>query len=289
MILPRFELVEPNTVSQACDILKHSDKAKVIAGGTDLLVNLKRKVTKADRLVSLAKIAELRETGFSDGDFLSVGPMMTIAEIAESAIVRANFPALHIAAGKLGSQQIRNRATIGGNVCTARPAGDTIGPLIAYGAMAKIGNGTSERSESFETLYKGPGQTSIRAEEVLTAVTISKPARGSHGSYIKYTIRNAMEIALVSATAVLEMQRGVCRSARVVVGAVAPTFVRCPATEEFLVGKKITEETAAEAGRLVVEVCSPITDVRASADYRRRLVQILVKRSLLEAAAKSTN
>ena len=244
---------------------------------------------KADRLVSLARITELKDSSFPDGVILSLGPMMTIDEIAGSPLIRMNFPALHIAAGKLGSPQVRNRATIGGNVCTARPAGDTIGPLFAYGATAQITSSATERTEPFEALFRGPGQTSIKAGEILTAITIKRPPNGTHGSYVKYTIRNAMEIALVSATAVLSMERDVCRSASVVVGAVAPTFVRCPATEEFLVGKRITEDVAERAGRLVVEACSPISDVRASAGYRSRLVQILVKRSLLEAVSSAPN
>ena len=289
MILPRFELKEPNSVSEACDILRQNGNARIIAGGTDLLVNLKRKVIKADRLVSLANIVELKETSFPDGASMALGPMVTIADITSSPMIKTNFRALYLAAGKLGSPQVRNRATIGGNVCTARPAGDTIGPLIAYGATAQITGATSERTQTLETLFRGPGQTSIKPDEILTAITLKRPANGTHGSYVKYTIRNAMEIALVSVTTVVSLERSVCRSATVVLGAVAPTFVRCPATENFLVGKKITEEVAESAGKLVVEACSPITDVRASADYRRRLVQILVKRSLLEAISAPSN
>ncbi len=289
MILPRFELMEPGSVSEACDILRRNEKSKVIAGGTDLLVNMKRKVIAPDVLVSLAGIPEFKTMRSPDAASVALGPMMTIAEVAESPLIKANFPVLCQAAGKLGSAQVRNRATIGGNVCTARPAGDTIGPLIAYGAAAHITGARGERTEPFGALFRGPGQTTIRPDELLTAVTLPRPAPNTGGSYVKYTIRNAMEIALVSVTSLLTFERGVCRSAKVVLGAVAPTFVRCPASEGFLVGKKVTEKVAEEAGRLVIDACSPITDIRASADYRGKLVQVLVKRCLLEAAASVAN
>jgi len=289
VILPRFELAEPRSISEACDILGRNAKSKVIAGGTDLLVNLKRKVITTEVLISLARIPELSTTRSSAAASVALGPMMTIAEVAESPLVKASFPALCQAAGKLGSSQIRNRATLGGNVCTARPAGDTIGPLIAYGAVAQIAGARGERTEPFGALFRGPGQTTIRPDELLTGVTLPRPAPNTGASYVKYTIRNAMEIALVSATSVVTVDRGVCQSAKIVLGAVAPTFVRCKVTEAFLVGKKITDDIAEEAGHLVIDACAPITDLRASADYRRTLVQVLVKRSLLEAAANAAN
>jgi CO/xanthine dehydrogenase FAD-binding subunit len=289
MILPQFELVEPNSVNEACDILRGNQKARIIAGGTDLLVNMKKKVIKGDLLVSLDKIPDLKTISFPDGVTLSLGSMLTIADIAESTLVKANFPVLGKAAGKLGSPQIRNRATIGGNVCTARPAGDTIGPLIAYGAMAQITGLNGVRTQPLDTLFRGPGQTSIGSGEILTAITLKKPGNYIGGSYVKYANRKAMEIALVSVTTLVYLEGEICRSARVVLGAVAPTFVRCHATEEFLIGKKITDDMAEQAGKLVISACNPITDMRASADYRRNLVQILVKRSLLEAVSSVVN
>jgi aerobic carbon-monoxide dehydrogenase medium subunit len=285
MILPRFTLAEPESISHACELLRQDEKARVIAGGTDLLVNMKRGVTSAGLLISLDKISELHTMQMPGRANLAIGPMVTVAEVASSGLVMADFPVLANAAGKLGSMQIRNRATIGGNVCTARPAGDTIGPLVAYGASARISNGSSERTETFERLYKGPGQTTVKHDEVLTSIMLKKPAPHTTGSYIKYTIRNAMEIALVSVTTLLTMDGDICRNARVVLGAVAPTFVRCEVTEGFLVGKKVTPEVAAAAGKLVIDACSPITDLRATADYRRDLVQKLVERSILESAS----
>jgi aerobic carbon-monoxide dehydrogenase medium subunit len=265
-------------------MLRQDEKARVIAGGTDLLVNMKRGVASAGLIISLKRIPELRTIQMPGRTNLAIGPMMTIAEVASSSLVRDDFPVLANAAGKLGSMQVRNLATVGGNICTARPAGDTIGPLVAYGASARIANGNSERTESFERLFKGPGQTTVKHDEILTSVMLKKPAPDTRGSYIKYTIRNAMEIALVSVTTLLTMEGEICRQARVVLGAVAPTFVRCEVTEGFLIGKRVTPEVAKAAGKLVIDACSPITDLRATADYRRELVQTLVERSLLESA-----
>jgi carbon-monoxide dehydrogenase medium subunit len=250
---------------------------------------MKKKVITTDLIVSLASIPALKRMSFPKKATLSLGPMITIADIAGSQLIMDNFPVLSKAAVKLGSPQVRNRATIGGNICTARPAGDMIGPLIAYGATVRVAGVGGERIEPVEAVIRGPGQTTIRSNEILTSITLNKPVKNTGGSYIKYTIRNAMEIALVSVTTLVSFEGDVCRSARVVLGAVAPTFVRCPAAEEYLVGKRISEDVAEKAGLLVVDACRPISDVRASADYRRRLVQVLTKRSLLESTASITN
>jgi xanthine dehydrogenase FAD-binding subunit len=283
VILPRFELKQPTTVREACEILKNSENVKIIAGGTDLLVNLKKKVINADVLVSLAKIEKLKKVTFTQRNGISIGPLVTIDEVSSSPVITKNYPVLSIAAGKLGSPQIRNRATIGGNICTARPAGDTIGPLIACEAVVEISSAKGDRKAPIETIFKGPGQTTVAKDEILTGISMKKLAENTGCSYIKYMIRNAMEIALVSVTALVAIENGTCRSARIVLGAVGPTFIRCKATEEFLTGKKITAAIAEKAGQYAGEICTPITDTRASADYRRRLVEILAKRAISEA------
>jgi carbon-monoxide dehydrogenase medium subunit len=289
MILPRFELAEPTSIQEACEILKKSSNAKVIAGGTDLLVNMKKKVIIADTLVSLDKIGELKDVSFSGESGITLGSMVRIADIAASPQIKEKYPILAVAAGKLGSPQVRNRATIGGNVCSARPAADTIGPLMAYEATARIAGPSGVREEAIGKIFKGPGQTTLARDEFLAAITIKAWNKNTGGSYIKYGIRRAMEIALVSITSLLSIENGACRTARVVLGAVGPTFIRCPVTEEFLTGKTITEEIAQQAGMLAMNACTPITDVRASADYRRQLVRALVKRSLMESASLEVN
>jgi carbon-monoxide dehydrogenase medium subunit len=283
MILPKFELLEPTTVEEVCSALQSYDNARVIAGGTDLLVNLKKKVFTADTLISLDKVSSLKEISFSPEKGLSLGSAVRIIDVVNSSVAREHFPALATAAGKLGSWQIRNRATLGGNVCSARPAADTIGPLIAYGAVARIAGPKGTREEAIETIYKGPGMTTLGKGEILQAILLKTPQKNSRAVYAKYGIRQAMEIALVSVTVQVNLENSTCSSGRIVLGAVAPTYIRCSKTEEFITGKPITEETAEQAGQIASESCAPITDIRASADYRRQLVKVLVKRNLLQA------
>jgi aerobic carbon-monoxide dehydrogenase medium subunit len=286
MILPRFELAEPKSTREVCDILQKTDQVRVIAGGTDLLVNLKKKVFTADTLVSLSQVPDLNGISFSSSSGLTIGSMVRIADMVISPVIAAHYPGLANAAGKLGSPQIRNRATIGGNVCSARPAADMVGPLVAYGAITNIATATNPREERIERIFKGPGQTTLAKGEFLTGFRIPTPAKNTGISYIKYGIRHAMEIALVSVTSLVVIENEKCVAARVVLGAVAPTFIRCPATEEFLEGKTITEDIAEQAGYSASEICTPITDIRGTADYRRQLVRVLTKRTLLEAAGQ---
>ncbi len=288
MILPRFELEEPTKVNEVCNILQRHEKAKVIAGGTDLLVNMKKKVITTDMIISLSKIPELNEVSFSGENGIVIGSMVRIVELATSPVIKTNYPGLAIAAGKLGSPQIRNRATVGGNVCSARPAADMVGPLMAYEAIAVIASPGGIREEPIEKIFKGPGQTTLARNEFLTTIKIKQPAHSTGISYIKYGIRHAMEIALVSVTSLVVMEKNNCHSARVVMGAVAPTFIRAPKTEAFLAGKAISEKVVEEAGALASQECTPITDIRASADYRRQLVRVLTTRSLNEAVMNCT-
>jgi CO/xanthine dehydrogenase FAD-binding subunit len=289
MILPRFELLEPTSVKEVCDILQRNNDTRVIAGGTDLLVNMKKKVIMAGTLVSLDKISELKDVSYSGKTGLTMGSMVRIADVAESPIIKTNYTTLATAAGKLGSLQIRNRATIGGNICSARPAADTIGPLIAYGAVARIASPDGAREEAIETIFKGPGQTTIQKGEFLTAITIKSPEENTVSSYIKFGVRRAMDIAVVSVTSLITLKNDTCSLARLVLGAVAPTFIRCLKAEEFLLGKDLSEDVAEQASQLATEASRPISDFRASADYRRHLVQVLVKRSLLETASNQVN
>lgn len=286
MILPRFELAEPKTVQDVCNTLKQKDRVKVIAGGTDLLVNLKKKAFTADTVVSLSQIPELSGISFTANTGLTIGAMVRIAEIAVDPVIAANYPGLAAAAGKLGSPQIRNRATVGGNVCSARPAADMVGPLVAYRAIAQIATPSGTREEPVERIFRGPGQTTLGKDEFLTGIKVPAPAKNTGISYIKYGIRHAMEIALVSVTSLLVIENGKCTSSRVVLGAVAPTFIRCSATEEFLIGKTISEAVAEQAGYSAADICTPITDIRGTADYRRQMVRVLTKRTLLEAASR---
>ena len=287
MILPRFQFLEPETFEGVHQLVeKNKGDAVLMAGGTDLLVNLKRKVIKAKVVISLEKIKSLKQVHYSESAGLTLGSMVTVSELAETPIIKQKFPLLAIAANKIGSPQIRNRATIGGNICTARPAGDTIGPLTAYGAEVQLVLGKETRWEPISKFITGPGKTTRKEGEVLAAIRI-KPFPANTGvSYIKYGVRKAMEIAMVSVTTAITFNGDKCEKATIVLGAVAPTFIRSNEAEEALVSHKVTLSAAEKAAELAAGGCRPITDVRASAEYRRDLVRVLTKRGIMEAAAQ---
>ena len=287
MILPRFQFLEPETFEEVHQLVeKNKGDAVLMAGGTDLLVNLKRKVIKAKVVISLEKIKSLKQVHYSESAGLTLGSMVTVSELAETPIIKQKFPLLAIAANKIGSPQIRNRATIGGNICTARPAGDTIGPLTAYGAEVQLVLGKETRWEPISKFITGPGKTTRKEGEVLAAIRI-KPFPANTGvSYIKYGVRKAMEIAMVSVTTAITFNGDKCEKATIVLGAVAPTFIRSNEAEEALVSQKVTLSAAEKAAELAAGGCRPITDVRASAEYRRDLVRVLTKRGIMEAAAQ---
>jgi len=287
VILPRFQFLEPETFEEVQHLVeKNKGDAVLMAGGTDLLVNLKRKVVKAKVVISLEKISTLKQIHYTEATGLTLGSMVTVSELAETPVIKQKFPLLATAANKIGSPQIRNRATIGGNICTARPAGDTIGPLTAYGAEVQLILGKESRWEPISKFITGPGKTNRRDGEVLAAIRI-KPFPANTGvSYIKYGVRKAMEIAMVSVTTALTFNGDECEKAIIVLGAVAPTFIHSDDAEAALKTRKVTILAAEQAAEMAAACCRPITDVRASAEYRRDLIKVLTKRGILEAAAQ---
>ncbi|HKI49210.1 MAG TPA: xanthine dehydrogenase family protein subunit M [Desulfobacteria bacterium] len=288
MLLPRFEFHEPATVEEACRILGElGHKAKTLAGGTDLLVNMKKKVLAPEHVVSLDRIGSLAEIGPIDGG-LRIGACAKAVEIAESDVVGTDFPALRGGASKLGSPLIRNLATIGGNLVSARPAADFPPPLLAYGAKAVLKSSTGERTVALADFIKGPGQTVISPEEILDSILLEKPESSSGSAYVKLGIREALEISLVNVAVFMttEGQGGPIKAARVVMGSVGPTPLLSPSAEKILLGKKPSEALFLAAGEAAAMDSKPIDDFRASADYKRAMVTELTRRALAEAYSK---
>ncbi len=285
MLLPRFEFHEPATVEEACRILGElGHKAKTLAGGTDLLVNMKKKVLAPDHVVSLDRITSLAEMGSDNGTF-RIGACAKAVEIAESEALGSDFPALQAGAAKLGSPLIRNLATVGGNLVSARPAADFPPPLMAYGAKVVLKSSTGERTMALSEFIKGPGQTVIAPEEVLDSILIEKPESYSGSAYIKLGIREALEISLVNVAVCMttEGPDGPIKAARVVMGSVGPTPLFSPAAERTLLGEKPSEALFLAAGEAAAMDSRPIDDFRASADYKRAMVKELTRRALAQA------
>ncbi len=288
MLLPKFEFHEPATVQEACQILGElGEKAKTLAGGTDLLVNMKKKILAPEHVVSLDRIETLGELVTSNGT-LRIGACVKAAEIAESDAVMADFPALQGGASKLGSPLIRNLATIGGNLVSARPAADFPPSLMAYGGKALLRSSAGERTVALTDFIEGPGLTIISPEEILDSVLLEKPEAHSGSAYIKLGIREALEISLVNVAVLIttEGTDGPIKAARVVMGSVGPTPLLSPSAEKVLVGEKPSEALFLAAGEAAAMDSKPIDDFRASADYKRAMVTELTKRALIQAQSR---
>lgn len=285
MLLPKFDFYEPTKLPEACEIMDDlKDKAHPLAGGTDLLVNMKKKLIAPEHLVSLARIEELKGIDASNG-ILKIGACVTAAELAESEVIRGLFGALEGAAASLGSPLIRNLATIGGNLVAARPAADLPPALMAYGAEVILKRSSSDRSVPVEDFFKGPGESILESDEILTQVLLKKPQPASGAAYIKLGVRKTLEISLVSVAVYigLDSQDGSIQIARIVLGAVAPTPIRAPSAEKILLGEKPSGALFESAGNEAANNSRPIDDFRGSAEYRRDMVKVLTRRALSKA------
>lgn len=285
MLLPKFDYYAPTTIDEACSLLSHyGTKAKVLAGGTDLLVNMKKKLLSPDHIISLNKIEGLGEATTQNGDGLFIGPLSTAAYLATSKLTQDRISVLAQGAGRLGSPLVRNRATVGGNLITARPASDLAPPLLVLGAILILKGPQAERSLSLKQFFLGPGQTVIQADEILAGILIPKTQGPDAGAYIKLGTRKALEIALVNAASFLELASdGSIKTARVALGAVAPIPFLASSAARVLEGvkpKNKNDPVFKEAARAAVQDSKPITDHRGSAEYRRDMIEILTLRTL---------
>jgi carbon-monoxide dehydrogenase medium subunit len=282
MLLPRFEYYEPSTLGEACRLLVDlGPQGKVLSGGTDLLVNMKKGLIGPSHLVSVHRIAELEPLTAANGA-LEIGGTVRAARLARWEALPGWAQALAEGARSLGTPLVRNRATVAGNVVTARPAADLPPPLMALGARARLVSPTGHREAPLDGFFVGPGQSRIRADEVLARLIVDSPPPWTGSAYIKLGVRRTLEIALVNVAAAitLEGRDGPIARARVVLGAVAPTPVRSPSAETSLVGERPGEALFAEAGKAAAKDARPIDDYRGSAQYRGWMVETLVRRAL---------
>ncbi len=258
--------------------------ATVFAGGTDLMPQAKAGQQQfGNRLVNLGRIAEMRGATQAGGS-IRIGALTTIAELLDDAVVAQHLPALAEAADHFASAQIRNAASLGGNICNASPAGDTIVPLLLYDAAVELAGSAGRRSVALAEFFTGPGQTVKAGDELLTAVTVPEPKPGFVARFAKSGPRPALEISTVSAGIAGTAEGGALHGVRVAFGAVAPTPIRGRRTEACLEGRALNDAAIAEAAETAAAEVSPINDVRASAWYRRHLIQVFVEGLLADVA-----
>ncbi|MDC7784953.1 xanthine dehydrogenase family protein subunit M [Rhodoplanes sp. TEM] len=279
-----FAYFEPKTLDETIALLsQHGRAADLMAGGTDLLVEIKEHIRRPAAVINLKTIPGLAELACDAATGLRIGALVTVRTIETSPAVQRLYPALAGAAREIGSIQIRNRATVVGNVCRASPSADTLPPLIAFGAHVEMVGPAGTRSLPLEAFFTGPGKTALGADEVVTAIVLPPPAAQAGSDYIKHGRRRAMELATVGVAVSLRRDGDVCRDLRIVLGAVAPTPIRARAAEALLEGVAPDEATVAAAGRAARDEARPISNVRASADYRRAMVAVLTRRAVAAA------
>jgi len=282
-----FEFYQPASLQEAGRLMRENGPGgRFLAGGTDLVIAMKEKGLVPKYIVDLKRIAGLsgiREKG--DGS-IAIGALTTMREIETSSLITKKYPFLSQSAAEVGSIQIRNRATVGGNMANATPSADVAPSLIALNATAEITGANGDRTVALEEFFRGPGQTVMGTDEILTEITIPKIGPRLVGEYIKFSPREMMDLAYVGVAVAYNLGDldKKCDGVRIVLGAVAPTPIRAKRAEAALEGQVLTDALAEKVGRIAAEEAKPISDVRSSADYRRAMVGAMTKRALLNAA-----
>jgi carbon-monoxide dehydrogenase medium subunit len=278
-----MDYFEPKTVSEAVSLLtKYGAEAKVIAGGTDMLVDMKYK-EEPGCLINIKKIPGLSAIQ-ENGGSLSIGALTTIRDLETSAVVREKLPVLWESSHQFASLQIRNTATIGGNICRASPSGETLAPLLVLEAKGKCAFSDGEKSEPFTSFFQGPGKSVLGTKGLLTEIDVPYPAAGSKGVYLKHAVRGAMDIAMVGVAVLVtpDTAKNNVQDVRIGLGAVAPTPIRAAKAEALLRGKPLSAALIKEAAAMTAAESSPISDQRSSAENRRWIVEALTRRGLQE-------
>jgi CO/xanthine dehydrogenase FAD-binding subunit len=262
--------------------------AHVVAGGTDLIVGSRQgKWSVPEHLVSIHRVESLRGIRETVDGGLWLGALVTHGEIAAHETIRTQYTALVEASLIVGSRATRNVGTVGGNLMNASPAAETSGPLICFGATCALESGNGHREMAVEDLFSGPGRTVAANDELLVSVSIPAPAPGTGSCYARLEYRRQMEIAVVGATAVVTLEGGAISAARVAITSLAPTVRRVPAAEAALIGTSGDRAAADAAAAAAAAAAQPIDDVRAAADYRRAMAQVITRRVIEAAVARA--
>jgi CO/xanthine dehydrogenase FAD-binding subunit len=285
MSLSDIRLHRPRSISEAVELLGELEDSRLLAGGTDLLVDIKQDLIRVKNLISLQEIEELRGIEEEEGR-IRIGAMVTPHEILSSDLINKHIPALADAARTMASTQIRALATIGGNIASAVPSAD-LSPLLMAADASVILDCGSPRELSLSEFFTGPRSTVCGAGEILTSVYLPLPPRGTGFSYKKVTLREANALTVVGVASRITLSGEKIKKAPIVLGAVAPTPLLADKASDLLIGKEPTETLFDESASLAKKQGSPISDIRGSAWYRQELIQVLTRRALDEALARA--
>ena len=259
----------------------YQSKARIIAGGTDLMLEMERGVRKGiEVLVDVSRVKGLDQITLDEQRVIHLGPMVTHNQCVASKLIRENAFPLAQACWQVGSPQIRNRGTIAGNVITASPANDSIAPLMALGAKVTLRSQKAERVVALEDFYTGVRKTVMQPDEFLVDIAFPAMQANQKGVYTKYALRRAQAISVVNGTIILTFDKDTVTHSSITMGAVAPTIIHAKEAEAFLIGKKLSSQTIEAAAELISKASTPITDIRSSAQYRQEIVKVISRRGL---------
>ena len=280
----RFDYIAPTTVDAAVAALVEGGRdTRVMAGGTDLLVKIRHRMLSPKRILSLKQIAGLDAITVDKKSGLTIGATALLADVAAHKGIRRYYPTVAEAAGGTANVQVRNMGTVVGNLCNASPSADNAPTLMAMGAIVDIAGPTGCRSMALDQFFQGPGLTALKTGEIVTAIRVPFPAAGSGTAYHSLSQRGKLDCSAVGVGTMVILKGDRCTDARIIVGACAPVPMRTLAAEKMLIGKKITDTLIRKAAQTASEETSPITDVRASAPYRWKMVSVLTIRALTDA------
>ena len=283
-----FTYVAPLSLQQAFQVLAQANgQVKSLVGGTDLIDQMRQKRHTPSVVMDIKRIPEMMRLEYVDGKGLHIGAAVPCTDTALFPQVQELYSAINESCLLIGSVQIQNRASIGGNVCNAAPSADTVPPLIVYSAREVIVGPTGRREVPMEEFFTGPGIHVMQPNEMLLETVVPQPPPHSSAHYLRFIPRNEMDIAVAGVASLLALEPGTrtCTQARIALASVAPTPVRATAAEGVLVGQEVTKELIQQAGERAVEACNPITDVRGGAEYRKELVKVLTRRTLHQCMA----
>jgi aerobic carbon-monoxide dehydrogenase medium subunit len=284
----RFEYLEPESIKEALALLsQYRGKSKILAGGTDLMLQVRNRAIKPEYVVDITRIPGLDYITFDDQQGLNLGALTTIRALETSVELQRKYPILSQAASQLGSVAIRNVATVGGNLCNALPSAETSQALVALSARARVVSPRGERTEDLETFFTGVGKTLLQPDEILLEILVPEPAPYTAGIYIKHSPRGPIDLAIVNITVLMTMEpdQKVCRDARIVLGAVSPTPLRARTAEGVLKGKRLNGALIDRAAQVASDEARPRHgSIRGSFEYKKEMVKVLTGRAIREVA-----
>lgn len=277
----RFDYLEAKTIDQAISFLgQYNGRAKIIAGGTDLLLKIRNKAIKPEYVIDIGSIPGLDYIKYDDKQGLAIGALTTIRSLETSRDLQRRYPVLSFAASQLGSVAIRNMGTIGGNLCNAAPSAEMAPALIGLSARAMIVGPGGERVVPLEDFFTGPGTTVLGKGELLTKIQVPVPEPNTKGIYLKHSSRGSIDLAIVGVAVVATLDGTTCQDIKILLGAAAPTPIRAWKAEKVLRGKKVDDALIKQSAAAAAEEACCISDVRASAEYRQEMAEVFTRRVL---------